>query len=222
MIHGYQQFLRTLSPLLYYDKDSKSGLPTPYLFNLHPGMPSLDLGAVSSLYELSFDMEPNDEFKITLGIEIQFCHSFFFDAVEEVDQDDLILGMDGNWIEPFQLASSPSPPPSSSDTLDPITETESKTETERKKYLVIIDWTSQDAANKISSYGRIEKPSLNGSPCTVGDYFASNILEKSSRWSRHDVVFENVSAANVDWLDKEEKWSTYVLERMKALGTRIA
>lgn len=57
MIHSYQQFLRIVSSFLCHDDDSNLCLPTPYLINLHPGMPSLDLGAVSSLYELHFDIE---------------------------------------------------------------------------------------------------------------------------------------------------------------------
>ena len=44
---------------------------------------------------------------------------------------------------------------------------------------------------------------------TVGEYFAKNILQTAHRYINPHVAFENVSKANVAWLDKEEKWSTY-------------
>ena len=213
MIHSYQPFLRIVSPLLCHDDDSNLCLPTPYLINLHPGMPSLDLGAASSLYELHFDIEPEDEVKTGLSIEIQLCRSFFVDAAKEVDQDDGFLAIDGSWIEPFRPASSRPSPSSASSQSDPTTEIKSKSETKSKTFLVTVEWTSQDAATKVFDGGKIDNPSTDGSASTLGDYFARNILQKSSRWSKHDVLFENVSATNVDWLNRETKWSTYVMAK---------
>ena len=121
--------------------------------------------------------------------------------------------MDGLWIEPFQLVSSPPSSSSLTDTSEPNTETKSKSETKSKIFLVIIEWTSQDAATKVFDGGKIKNPSLDCSTSTLGDYFTTNILQKSSRWSKHDVFFENVSAMNVDWLNRDIKWSSYVIAK---------
>lgn len=101
MIHAYQPFLCIVSSLLCHGTYSNICLPTPYLINLNPGMPSLELGAVSSPYELNFDMEPKDEFKTGLSIETQLFRNFVINAGQEVDQDDGFLAMAGLWIEPF-------------------------------------------------------------------------------------------------------------------------
>ena len=45
---------------------------------------------------------------------------------------------------------------------------------------------------------------------TAGEYFAKNLLQKASGYTNHHVIFENVSASIVQWLDKENKWSTYL------------
>ena len=49
---------------------------------------------------------------------------------------------------------------------------------------------------------------------TAGGYFADEILQKASRYTKHQVIFENMTASNVAWLDKNEKWSVYVARLM--------
>lgn len=54
----------------------------------------------------------------------------------------------------------------------------------------------------------IEDPS-SSEDFTTGEYFVRDILQKANGYMKHHVAFENVSKANVEWLDKEEKWSTH-------------
>ena len=49
---------------------------------------------------------------------------------------------------------------------------------------------------------------------TAGEYFKKNMLQTAHSHTNLYVVFENVSRANVAWLEKEEKWSTYVMGRL--------
>lgn len=61
---------------------------------LHPGIPSLELGAVSSLYELSFSAAPDKDSKERFAIETQLCRELFMDAARGSGDGDLFLGMD--------------------------------------------------------------------------------------------------------------------------------
>ena len=44
---------------------------------LHPSIPTLELGAVTSLYELLFNLPPDSEVQTGLAIEAQLCRRFF-------------------------------------------------------------------------------------------------------------------------------------------------
>lgn len=77
-------------------------------------------------------------------------------------------------------------------------------------FLIITEWSSPDAENTILNKGRIEESSRGGYVFTTGAYFARHLLQKASAYTRREVVFENVSASNVQWLDEEEKWWTCV------------
>ncbi|KAL8830871.1 MAG: hypothetical protein Q9191_001196 [Dirinaria sp. TL-2023a] len=222
MEHGHQQFLRAISPLLCPGKDSAVFVPTPYLIDLHPGMPSLELGAISSLYELIFDAEPSNKHSVSLGTEIQHCRDFFYKAADELDSGDPFLGMDGSWIEPLQLASSPSTSSSSSGASDVTPGTKPNINTQKKTFLLILEWTDRDAMSKIFQSEIRRNPPLEGSTITLEDYFNREILQRSSSWSRHDVVLENVLGSSVAWLDKEEKWSDYVRDQLAKSKPKIA
>lgn len=179
---------------------------------LHPGMPSLDLGAVSSLYELSFDPQPNADLKTGLAIETQLCRNFLFDVAQEHSDGDSFLGMDAVWVRRYDQIPLPSPP---SIAVDSATE-EIRQRDESPQpatLLVITEWASQAAEKAILDSGKIEE-SRGGQVLTTGQYLTKNLLQQARTYTKHHVVFENVSASNVQWLDKDEKWSTYVARLM--------
>ncbi len=203
MAHNYHSFLTAIEPLLpSHGADSQSTQP-PHIMHLHPGMPTLELGAVSSLHELTFNPPPSAALKTGLGIETQLCRNSLFDAAQEIEDRDLFLGMDAVWMSPYEPIIPPSTFPES--TMEPK-ETESSNPI---SLLVMTEWASRGAEKRILDSGRMGE-SHGGQVWTVGEYFGRNLLQRASAYTRHEVVFENVSAANVEWLDKEEKWSTYV------------
>ena len=209
MTHNYQSFLDTVEPLLSHSSSSSIPLQTPHTTRLHPGTPSLELGAVSTVYELSFNPTPDADVKTGLAIETQLCRNFLLDAAQGVGDDVSFLGMDVVWVRQYDPRSLSSSSPTSA-TTDSSAETslDGKTQ-EENVLLVIIDWATQDAERMILGSGKIEE-SRGGQIMTTGEYFTKNILKIASRYTKHHVIFENVSASNVQWLDKEEKWSTYV------------
>ena len=213
MTHSYRPFVDTVEPLLLRDNSSSNPIPVPYILQLHPGMPSLELGAVSALYELSFTPKPDADVKMGLAIETQLCRNFFLDAAQGIGDGDLFLGMDAVWMERYDpLASSSSSPPSTA-IPDPANETNLDEETQAKEstLLLITDWASPAIETQILHSGTIETSSHDGQVLTTGEYFTKNLLQKASAHTIHHVVFENISPTNVAWLDKEEeKWSTHV------------
>ena len=206
MAHEYHSFLTAIEPLLpSHDADLQPTQP-PHIMHLHPGMPTLELGAVSSLYELTFNPPPSADLKTGLGIETQLCRNSLFDAAREIEDCDLFLGMDAVWMSPYEPITIIPPPTSPESTTEPNEQTESSNPT---SLLVMTEWASQDAEKRILDSGRMGG-SHGGQVMTVGEYFGRNLLQRASAYTRHEVLFENVSAANVEWLDKEEKWTTYV------------
>ena len=195
MAHNRAPFLTALQPLLLHENRSNPA-PEPYVLQLHPGIPPLELGAVSSLYELSFDPTPNSDVKTGLAIETQLCRSFFQDAAQALGDGDSFLRMDAVWVEPYDPGSGDQT--SQAKTIPPRT------------LFVIICWASQNSETLVLSSPQISESSSGDQTLTTGEYFAKNILHLADRYTKNDVAFENVSAANVAWLDKEEKWSTYV------------
>ena len=169
--------------------------------HLHPGMPTLELGAVSSLYELSFEPQPDADVKTGLTIETQLCRNFFSNTAQKMSDSDLFLGMDAVWLQQYELAALLSPLK--------IGEEGKKDEQKPKTLLIMTEWTTQDAEKTVLESGKI-KQSRDGPILTNGEYFSRKLLQQASTYANHHVVFENVSASNVQWLDKEEKWSTYV------------
>ena len=183
---------------------------TPRTTRLHPGTPSLELGAVSTVYELSFNPTTDADIKTGLAIETQLCRNFFLDAAQGIgDSDVSFLGMDAVWVRQYDprswLASSP---PSAA--TDSATEVSHDGETQEENVLLIItDWATQDAESMILGSGKIEE-TRGGQIMTTGEYFTKNFLNIASGYTKHHVMFENITASNAQWLDKEEKWSTYV------------
>ena len=179
--------------------------------SLHPGMPSLELDAVSSLYELSFEPPPDADLKTGLAIETQLCRNFFLDAAHEIDDGDSFLGMDAVWVERYEPTSSPSSP----------TTTEIKRNTSPAQpatLLLITEHTSRAAETALLSRGAIKESrgdDDDGPVLTTGAYLEKNVLSKASACVKHQVVFENVSGGNMEWLDKGERWSVYVKGLMK-------
>ena len=206
MTHAYQPFLAAIEPILPLRDGNSHSIPSPYIMQLHPGMPTLELGAVSSLYELSFESQLDADLRTGLTIETQLCRSFFSDAAQDVSDSDLFLGMDAVWIEQYEAAA----PSSSSSTATGLKAEEGKRDEQKPKTLLIItEWMTQDAEDMVLGSGNIEE-SRNGRFLTNGDYFAKKVLQQASTYANHRVIFENISSSNVQWLDKEEKWSTYI------------
>ena len=210
MTHNYQSFLDTVEPLLSHSSSSSIPLQTPLTTRLHPGTPSLELGAVSTVYELSFNSTPDADFKTGLAIETQLCRNFLLDAAQGIGDGDVsFLGIDAVWVRQYDPRSLSSSSPTSA-TADSSAETSLDGKTQEENILlIIIDWATQDAERMILGSGKIEE-SRGGQIMTTGEYFTKNILKTARRYTKHHVMFENVSASNVQWLDKEEKWSTYV------------
>ena len=164
--------------------------------SLHPGIPSLELDAVSSLYELFFEPPPDADLKTGIAIETQFCRKIFLDAAQGVgDGDSSFLGMDAIWVEQYEPAAPPTEPQRNKETT----------------LLLITEYTTQTAESTILSRGTItESRGDDGPVLTTGDYLEKSVLSKASAKAHHHVIFENVSADNVAWLDKGERWSRYV------------
>ena len=162
---------------------------------------------MSSLYELSFDPTPSSDVKTGLAIEAQLCRSFFQDAAQAIGDGDSFLGMDAVWVEPYD--------PGLGD------QTSRAKTTPPQTLFVIISWASQNSETLVLSSGQISEPSSGGQSLTTGEYFAKNVLHLANRYTKNDVAFENVSAANVAWLDKEEKWSTYVARLLAEENDRL-
>lgn len=204
MAHNYRPFLTAISPLNGADSSPLIPLSYPYIMQLHPGMPSLELGAVSALYELSFNAGHDADVKTELAIETQLCRNLLLDAAQEVGDGDRFLGMDAVWVERY------GPPPPSSSSPTATDSAFSKRADEREQILLVItEWTNQHVEKTMLDSGRIEE-SRGGQALTIGEYFAKNILQRACTYTKHDVVFENVLPSNSQWLDKGEKWSTYV------------
>ena len=199
MAYNYRPFLNAIEPLLL--DSSSNSIPIPYIIQLKLGMPDLELGAVSSLYELSFNPELDPDVKTGLGIQTQQCRYAFRDAAQGTGDGDLFLGIDAIWVEHFY--------PTPSAALESAIEIRRDRDLHQKTLLVVTEWACQDGEKMILDCGRREDPS-SGEVLTTGEYFARNILQKANGYTKHHVTFENVSKANVEWLDKEEKWSTYV------------
>ncbi len=182
---------------------------------LHPGMPSLELGAVSALHELSFNAAPDADLKTDLAIETQLCRNLFFDAAQGIGGGELFLGMDAIWMKRYD----PIPPPSSISTSLATSAPPATTDAavvinpdgspQPEILLVITEWATPDAEKAVLDSGQIQDSHTN-QVLTTGEYFAKNLLHKASAYTEDRVVFENVSAANVQWLGRDEKWSTYV------------
>ena len=204
MTYNYRPFLNVIEPLLL--DSSSNSIPTPYIIRLHPGTPSLELGAVSSLYELSFNRELDPIVKTTLGIETQQCRFLFMGAAQGISNGDLFQGIDAAWVEQYHPNPPTSPPSAVSESA---VETKRDGEIRQETLLVITEWASQDGEKTILDSDRIEDPS-SGEFFTTGEYFSKNMLQRADEYTKHHVAFENVSKTNVEWLDKEEKWSTYV------------
>lgn len=165
---------------------------------------------MSTLYELSFNPTPDAHTKTGLSIETQLCRNFFLDAANNIGEDDFpFLGMDATWLrqcDPLSWSSS-SPPSGMTDSAGEVSSDDKIHE--ENVLLIILDWATQDAEKLILDSGNIEE-SRGGQFVTTGEYFTKNLLKEATGFTKHHVILENVSASNVQWLDKEEKWSTYV------------
>ena len=207
MTHEYQSFITAIKPILPLRDGKSSSVPSPYILQLHLGMPALKTGAVSSLYELSFESQPDVDRRTGLTIETQLCRNLLTADSEKLRGDgDLFLGMDASWMEQCGSTGSSS---SSSTATGPKLQEGKPDEQNPEIFLIMTEWVSTDAEKKLLESGKIKQPH-GGPTLTLGEYFSQNLLEQASTYAKHHVVFENVSPFNVQWLDKEEKWSTFL------------
>lgn len=197
MAPKHRPFLNAVEPLLFHDSCSDP-VPSPYIMQLHPGIPSLEFGAVSSLYELSCTPEPDADVKSGLGIETQSCRSFFNEAARGTRDDGLFLGLDAVWLEEYYAI--PLSFFASATLVSPI-EVGQDRETKQRTILIVTERASQDGERAILHSGRIEE-SPGGRAFTAGDSFARNLLQKASGYTKYHVTFENVLEANVKGLDE--------------------
>ena len=181
-------------------------------------MPNLDFGTVSSVYELSFPSNVDENVKTGLFIEIQLCRSMFMEAAEGIGDGFDFLNMDATWAEPYHYTEPP-PPSSTTSENTPLAEEQDPRDqhenprNQNQTLLIITDWARTEAERLVSDSGTIDDHSTNAM-LTAGEYFKKNMLQSAHLYTNHHVVFENVSRANVAWLDREEKWSTYVTGRL--------
>ena len=133
------------------------------------------------------------------------------DAAEDVGDGFEFLNLDAAWALPYHEIEVPTP---SSDITDSTSSGEQNRHKKDKRsqpqtLLIIADWARSESERLISNSGKIDDHTNSGL-LTAGEYFAKNMLQTADHYTNHRVVFENVSKVNVAWLDKEEKWSTYV------------
>ena len=207
MKHEYQAFLQICNALLLPD----ISIPNPFILHLHPGMPNLDLGTTSSVYELTYNVPVDENARTGLFIEKQLCRSMFMDAAEGVGDGFDFLNLDAAWAEPYREIESPSVSSGGVESVGSGGQDQHEKEKSipSQTLLIIADWTSPGTERLVSDSGRIDDHGTGGT-LTAGEYFAKNMLQTADRYTTHRVAFENVSKVNVAWLDKEEKWSTYV------------
>lgn len=204
MANEYQAFLKDIRTLLAGEGYS-SPLSAPFV--VESGMRAVDLGIVSSIYELEVDPAPSADVKIRLHIDIQLCRSLFRAATERLEDGDQFLKMDACWIEePQQISQFPSP----SSQTPSTTQMDQVTLIPGTKLFLMTEWES--AAGEIKMLDSADPPE-NWTE-TAGGYFADEILQKASRYTKHEVIFENMTASNVAWPNKDEKWSVYVARLM--------
>lgn len=216
MINDYRAFHEEIRTLLVGDSHS-STLSAPFVVELHPCFPTLDLGVVSSIYLLEFDTAPLADAKTGLRIDIQQCRYNFMEATEKLDECDRFLGMDDYWIEEHQQTSQL---PSLLSKTHSSPQMDQATQTPCTKLLLITEWASPTGETRLLA--NADPPIAFGNrTTTAGEYFANNVLRKASRYTKHHVMFENIDMGNVGWLDKDEKWSVYVARLMADADKRM-
>lgn len=212
MANDYSAFLEDIRNLLAGEGLS-SPLSAPFI--VESGMRTVELGVVTSIYELEFDPAPSADVKLGLHIDIQMCRSLFNRATERLNEGDHFLKMDACWIEePQQNLQSPSP----SSRTDPTTQMDQATQIPCTKLFLMTKWESAAGERRLLDSADPPRDSTE----TAGGYFADKILQKASRYTKHQVIFENVFGSNVVWLDKDEKWSVYVARLMADEARRRA
>ncbi len=140
MANEYQAFLEDIRTL-FTGEGYSSPLSAPFV--VESGMRAVDLGIVSSIYELEFGPAPSADVEITLHIDIQLCRSLFRAATERLKDGDHFLKMDACWIEE-QISQFPSP---SSQTCS-TTQMDQVTLIPGTKLFLMTEWESADGEKK--------------------------------------------------------------------------
>lgn len=202
LANGYLEFLSLVKSLLV-----DLPPPSPYICDWRLFRP-LQHDYVSSVYELRFDLGLDEATKMSLGIAEQAYRSGYQHIAAGLnvlgpypghDIEGLFLGIDMVWL---LRCPSPSPPPLE---LERLLSTANRPGTDPRTLLLITSWKDQEAEKVINrEYQRLRNCQDSEDP------FAKNILPKATSFTRRQVALEDITEDNVEFLDLEEKWKTWM------------
>lgn len=167
---------------------------------------------LSTVYFVTFskgEKNKDEEKKVGLGIETQVCRQYFQRIAAEIpggeEGAEANVGLNAVWLRPY-LAMSKAVAGLDRDII-------AKPEAVGSAFpaltlLVIASWKDMKTEQAVLA--------------KANEYFLKNILERGSTYEKHHVWLESVSKMNVAWLDKDEKWSTYVKRLMAVEGLEKA
>lgn len=209
---GYLELLSLVEPLLL-DLPSTS----PYACDHRPFLP-LRHDYVSSVYELRFDLGLNEVTKLSLGIAQQASRSGFQNVAAGLnihgpcpglDIEGLFLRIDMVWLMRCPLS-----PPSPSE-LESLLSAADRPGPDPKTLLLITSWKDQEAEKNIHrEYRRLQNSE------DVEDPLAENILSKATSFAKHQVALEEITEDNVEFLDSEEKYKTWMSRMLEEENAR--
>ena len=101
--------VRTIISALLLPRGSSISSPRPCVLELHLNIPNLDLDTVSSVYELSFHSDVDENIKTGLFIEKQLFRNTFMEAAQGMGDGFDFLNMDAAWAESYYAIECPSP-----------------------------------------------------------------------------------------------------------------
>ena len=161
---------------------------------------------LSTVYFVTFskgEKNKDEERKVELGIETQVCRQYFQRIAAEIpggeEGAEANVGLNATWLRPY--------PAMSKAVAGLDRDIIIKPEAIRSAFpaltlLVIASWKDLKTEQAVLA--------------KANEYFSKKNLERGSTYEKHHVWLEPVSKTNVAWLDKDEKWSTYVKRLMAA------
>ena len=144
---------------------------------------------------LKGEKNKDEDTKVTLGIHTQLCRQYFQRIAAELphDEADACVGQETFWLKPYPAMSKAV----AGLDRDVIVKPEADGSTcPTLTLLVKVDWPDL----------KIEQAVL----ARANEYLLKEILERGSTYEKHHLCLEPVTKITAAWLDKDEKWSTYV------------